>query len=85
MALAITKHNQTTPHPAMPDLNDYMTTEEAAKALRFHVESIRRMLRDKELEGVKLGPGWLVSRKSVTNYKRRTEGMGKFDPRRGNQ
>ncbi|MBM4423430.1 MAG: helix-turn-helix domain-containing protein [Chloroflexi bacterium] len=67
----------------MPDLKDYMTTEEAAKALGFHVITVRQMVRDGKLEGVKLGPGWLVLRKSVTDYKKRTEGMSKNDPRRG--
>ncbi len=70
----------------MPELNDYMTTEEAAKALGYHVESIRRMLRDKELDGIKASAtAWLVSRKSVAEYKKQTEGMEKFDPRRGNK
>ena len=69
----------------MPDLKDYMTTEEAAKTLEFHIVHIRRMLREKDLEGVKVGPTWLVSRKTVADYKKRTEGLEKFDPRRGNQ
>jgi excisionase family DNA binding protein len=70
----------------MPDLKDYVTTEEAAKALGFHMESVRRMLRAKELDGLKVSPkAWLVSRKSIAAYKRKTEGLGKFDPRRGNQ
>ena len=68
----------------MPDLADYMTTEEAAKRLGYHLESIRRMLRDKELDGVKLGREWLVSRKSVEKYLKDNAGLGKFDPRRGN-
>jgi len=67
-------------------MKDYLTTEQAAKALGFHIESIRRMLRTKELEGLKVSKkAWLVSRKSVADYKRRTEGFEKFDPRRGNQ
>jgi excisionase family DNA binding protein len=66
----------------MPDLKDYMTTEEAAKALGFHVIHIRKMVREGKLKGEKLGPGWLVLRTSVAEYKKRTEGMNKFDPRR---
>lgn len=69
----------------MPDLKDYMTTEEAAKALGFHIDHIRRMLRESDLEGLKVGITWLVSRKSVADYKKQTEGLGKFDPRRGNK
>jgi excisionase family DNA binding protein len=76
---------RTKPHPAMPDLTDYMTTEEAAKALGFHIVHIRRMLREKDLEGKKVGQMWFVHKRSVSDYKKRTEGLEKFDPRRGNQ
>jgi len=70
----------------MPDLRDYMSTEDAAKSLGFHVDHIRRLLREGDLEGEKIsGATWLVSRKSVADYKKHTEGMSKFDPRRGNQ
>jgi len=78
--------NRGKPSYTMPDLKDYMSTEEAATLLKFHVESIRRMLRDNEIEGIKVSRNaWLVSRKSVADYKKRTDGLGKFDPRRGNQ
>lgn len=69
----------------MPDLTDYLTTEEAAKALGFHIVHIRRMLREKDLEGKKVGQMWFVRKQSVSDYKKRTEGLEKFDPRRGNQ
>lgn len=69
----------------MPDLADYMTTEEAAKKLSFHIVHIRRMLREGDLEGLKVGQTWLVSRKSVEKYREATAGMDKRDPRRGNQ
>lgn len=70
--------------PQMPDLKDYLTTDDAAKALGFHVEHIRRMLRAKDLTGIKLGSMWFVSKQSIADYKKRTAGLGKFDPRRGN-
>ncbi len=69
----------------MPDLADYMSTEEAARKLGFHIDHVRRLLREGDLEGIKVGITWLVSRKSVDAYIKRTEGLGKFDPRRGNQ
>ena len=70
----------------MPDLDDYMTTEEAAKELNFHIDHIRRMLRERDIEGMKISKAvWLVSRKSVADYKKRTKGLAKFDPRRGNE
>lgn len=33
------------------------TVEEAAKLLKLHVDTIRRLLRDKKLKGVKIGGG----------------------------
>jgi excisionase family DNA binding protein len=69
----------------MPDLSDYMTTQEAAKALGYHVESIRRLLREGDLQGLKVGTLWLVQRASVTEYIQKNAGLDKFDPRRGNQ
>ena len=83
MQFALTRSKS--PALKMPDLKDFTTTEEAAKALGFHVAHIRRMLREGDLEGLKVGITWLVSRKSVADYKRRTEGLEKFDPRRGNK
>ena len=68
----------------MPDLTQYMTTEDAAKKLGYHLESVRRMLRDKELEGMKWGGVWLVSIESVEAYLEQNKELSKFDPRRGN-
>jgi excisionase family DNA binding protein len=68
----------------MPDLAEFITTEEAAQALGFHVIYIRRMVREGKLKGVKVGPTWLVAKKSIEEYKKQTEGMSKNDPRRGN-
>jgi len=66
----------------MPDLNEFMTTQEAADKLGFHVKSIPKMLRDKILNGERFGRAWLVSRKSVDEYLKKTKGMRKTDPRR---
>ena len=67
---------------AMPDLAEFMTTKEAAEKLGFHVKSIPKMVRDNILEGVRFGRAWLVSRKSVDEYLKKTNGMRKTDPRR---
>lgn len=67
---------------AMPDLAEYMTTAEAAKVLGFHVKRIPTMVRNKTLDGIRFGKVWLVSRKSVKDYLKKTEGMSKNDPRR---
>jgi excisionase family DNA binding protein len=73
-----------TTHPPMPDLAEFMTTEEASKKLKLHIVTVRNMIRNKKLEGVKIGgKTWLVSKKSVENYRIETEEMSKNDPRRG--
>ena len=68
----------------MPDLAEFMTTQEAAKILGFHIQSIRHMIRTGKLEGLKIGgKTWLVSKKSVEKYKKEFADMSKNDPRRG--
>ncbi|MFZ6029194.1 MAG: helix-turn-helix domain-containing protein [Chloroflexota bacterium] len=71
---------------SMPDLADYMTTEDAAQILGFHIDHVRRMLREGDLQGEKIsGKTWLVYRPSVKAYQEKTSGLNKFDPRRGNE
>jgi excisionase family DNA binding protein len=65
----------------MPDLAEYMTTQEAADKLGFHVKSIPKMVRDNILEGVRFGRAWLVSRKSLDEYLSKTQKIGKRDRR----
>lgn len=67
----------------MPDLADYVTTEDAARTLGFHVVSIRNMVKNGTLDGLKVGRSVLISKKSIDDYKRRTFGMSPNDPRRG--
>ncbi len=66
----------------MPDLAEFMTTQEAAEKLGFHVKSVQNMVKNKTLEGVRFGRAWLVSRKSVQDYLDKTRDMSKNDPRR---
>ena len=68
--------------PDIPDLEEFMTTKEASEKLGLHVKTIPRMVRDGVLEGVRFGRDWLVSRKSVAEYMKKTAGMSKRDPRR---
>ena len=43
----------------MPDLRDFITTEDAARMLNFHVEHVRRLLREGDPRGKKSArPGW---------------------------
>jgi excisionase family DNA binding protein len=66
----------------MPDLNEFMTTQEAAARLGFHVKSVQNMVKNNTLQGIRFGRAWLVSRKSVQEYFDKTKGMSKNDPRR---
>ena len=82
--MTIFAHPPTYKKKPMPDLAEYMTTEEAAKILGFHVQSIRNMIRTNKLEGLKIGgKTWLVSKISVEKYRVETGDMSKNDPRRG--
>ena len=67
----------------MPDLRDFITTEDAAHMLHFHVEHVRRLLREGDLKGEKIGTAWLVLKKSVEDYQEQNKDLNKFDPRRG--
>lgn len=66
----------------MPDLDNYLTTKQAAKRLGFNVRSIPYMLKNNTLEGIRVGRAWLVSKKSVQEYLDKTKGLTKNDPRR---
>ena len=66
----------------MPDLNEFITTEEAAEKLKYHVEHVRRMMREGSIAGQKIGRTWLVRRTALDVYMKRTATMAKHDPRR---
>ena len=67
---------------AMPDLAEFMTTEEAANKLGFTVESVRQMVFKKKLESTRFGRSILIPKKAVSEYLEKTKGMSKNDPRR---
>ena len=66
----------------MPDLTEYIETSQAAEKLHYHVEHVRRMMREGSLQGIKIGHTWLVQRKSLEEYVAKTAQMSKHDPRR---
>jgi len=66
----------------MPDLNEFISTEEAAEKLKYHFEHVRRMMREGSIEGVKIGRTWLVKRTALYGFMKRTSKMAKHDPRR---
>lgn len=65
----------------MPDISAFQTVNEAAEALKFHPETIRRLIRDGILTGQKWGKEWLVLKTSVDKYKKQT-GDNKHNSRR---
>ena len=67
---------------AMPDLNEFMTTDQAAKALDFTVESVRQLVYKKKLESQRFGRSILIPKKAGKEYLEKTKGMNKKDPRR---
>ena len=50
---AIIQSGNHRPNFAMPDLSDYMTTKDAAKARGFHVKSVQNMVKNNVLVGKK--------------------------------
>jgi excisionase family DNA binding protein len=66
----------------MPDLAEYMTTEEAAAKLGFTVVSVRNLIYKRKLESIRFGRALLIPKKAVEEYLKKTMGMNKKDPRR---
>jgi excisionase family DNA binding protein len=66
----------------MPDLAEFMTTEEAAKKLGFTAMSVRHLVYKKKLEGIRFGRALLIPKKAIEEYLEKTQGMNKNDPRR---
>ncbi|MFZ5879741.1 MAG: helix-turn-helix domain-containing protein [Chloroflexota bacterium] len=67
---------------AMPDIAEFMTTQEAAEKLGFTIRAVNRLVATKRLDGIKVGRMYLISRESVSAYLDKTKGMSKNDPRR---
>ena len=66
----------------MPDLAEFMTTQEAATKLGFTIASVRQMVFKKKLESTRFGRSILIPKKAVEEYLEKTKGMSKNDPRR---
>ena len=66
----------------MPDLNEFMTTQEAADKIGLTIRAVNRLVSSKKLDGVRVGRMYLISRLSVKSYLDKTDGMSKNDPRR---
>jgi len=66
----------------MPDLDDFMTTREAAEKMGFTIRAVNRLVASKKLRGIMVGRLHLISRESVKDYLDQTRDMSKNDPRR---
>lgn len=58
------------------ELVDYVTSEDAAEISGYHVNYIRRLLRQRKLKGRKFGNVWLIERESLQDYLRLVEELG---------
>ena len=70
------------PQIIMPDLQEFITTKEAAELLGFNVQTIRNMVYAEKLDSIKFGRSLLISKKSVKEYQEKNKGLSKNDPRR---
>lgn len=57
-------------------IEDWITTEEAARLSGYHQEHIRRLIRSRELKGRKFLIVWQVSRSSLKAYLQKQERKG---------
>jgi excisionase family DNA binding protein len=50
-------------------MEEHLTVEEAATRLKFSAPTVRRLLRDGEIHGVKFGPRqWRVTESAIQDY-----------------
>lgn len=49
-------------------MDDYTTTEEVAKKLHLHVDTVKRMLREGELPGYKIRNQWRIKVSDLEQY-----------------
>jgi excisionase family DNA binding protein len=68
--------------PMSPETDEFFTTEEAAKVLEYTVASVRQMVFKKKIESIRVGRSILIPKKAIYEYKEKTSGMSKNDPRR---
>jgi excisionase family DNA binding protein len=76
----ITQTNSKSQDKTMPDLANFITTQEAADDLGFHINHIRRMIRRGDLETMRVGHMLFVSKGSIKQYKESTKGYDKHSP-----
>lgn len=63
--------------PDMPDLTNFVTTQEAAALLGYHVDYIRQLIRKKALDSMRVGNMIFVSKESIERYKQEKNPPGR--------
>lgn len=63
----------------MPDLTGFITTQEAAKKLGYHINHVRRMIKRGDLDTKRVGHMLFVSNLSVESYQEKTKDFVKHD------
>ena len=59
---------------------DYLTANEVAEELDYHVKSVRRIIRRGKLQADKKAGVWLIPRESLEEYRQKIRGRSKHDP-----
>lgn len=63
------------PSVPMASLDGHITAQEAADRLEYTVQHVRRLLREGDLNGTKIGRDWIVVEGSVMDYATRRENL----------
>jgi len=63
----------------MANIDDWLTTAEAAHLTGYNIQYLRRLVRTKKVESRKWGREWMISRASLLAYKEENDRRG---PRR---
>lgn len=64
------------------NLEDWITTTEAAALTGYHVVHIRRLIKCGSIGGIKMGRDWMVSKSDILKYSEKMSMLGtsKHDP-----
>jgi len=63
-------------HEAMVELEQWISTEQAAELSDYRVEYVRQLCRQSRIEAQKIQRDWLISRESLLAYRRRMDRLG---------
>ena len=56
-------------------MNSFLSSAEAADQLGFTVQHVRRLIKQGDLDGVKIGRDWVVNAASVVEFLQRRENL----------